>query len=157
MHKVPESSQFRQPRNPEALKIQTRFDIVKKPMDLSAIKTKLTTGQYSEPREYINDVWLMINSARSKGSKAVARKCAYVSKSIRNSFNQSFLHLKIHSNRIRFQLSEVFNEAIDSPMQSLGYCCGRKYMLSPQILFCSTIKKCIIASHAKYYSHSHNK
>lgn len=39
------------------------LDVVKRPMDLSTIKTNLTTGQYSDPWEYIGDVWLMFDNA----------------------------------------------------------------------------------------------
>ncbi len=35
-----------------------------------------------------------------------------------------------------FKLSEVFESEIDPVMQSLGYCCGRKYVFQPQILCC---------------------
>lgn len=54
-------SLFQKPVDPQALR--TYFDIVKKPMDLSTIKTKLTTGQYPDPREYVDDVWLMFENA----------------------------------------------------------------------------------------------
>lgn len=36
--------------------------IVTEPMDLGTIKKKLTTGQYTEPWQYIDDVWLMFNN-----------------------------------------------------------------------------------------------
>lgn len=42
---------------------QDYHDIVKKPMDLGSIKRKLDNGQYNNPWEYVNDVWLMFDNA----------------------------------------------------------------------------------------------
>lgn len=78
------------------------FDIVKSPMDLSTIKRKLDTGQYQEPWQYVDDIWLMFNNAWLYNRKT-SRAYKYCSK-----------------------LSEVFEQEIDPVMQSLGYCCGRK-------------------------------
>lgn len=71
-------------------------------MDLSTIKRKLDTGQYQEPWQYIDDIWLMFNNAWLYNRKT-SRVYKYCSK-----------------------LSEVFEQEIDPVMQSLGYCCGRK-------------------------------
>lgn len=57
------SMPFRQPVNPQKLGIPTYFDIIKKPMDLKTIKTKLIKGQYLDPWKYIDDVWLMFENA----------------------------------------------------------------------------------------------
>lgn len=78
------------------------FDIVKNPMDLSTIKRKLDTGQYQEPWQYVDDVWLMFNNAWLYNRKT-SRVYKFCSK-----------------------LAEVFEQEIDPVMQSLGYCCGRK-------------------------------
>ncbi|TSK14685.1 CREB-binding protein [Bagarius yarrelli] len=59
----PESLPFRQPVDPSLLGIPDYFDIVKNPMDLSTIKRKLDTGQYLEPWQYVDDIWLMFNNA----------------------------------------------------------------------------------------------
>ncbi|PSN48640.1 Histone acetyltransferase p300 [Blattella germanica] len=58
----PESLPFRQPVDPQALGIPDYFDIVKKAMDLSTVKRKLDTGQYSDPWEYVDDVWLILKT-----------------------------------------------------------------------------------------------
>lgn len=71
-------------------------------MDLSTIKRKLDTGQYQEPWQYVDDIWLMFNNAWLYNRKT-SRVYKYCSK-----------------------LSEVFEQEIDPVMQSLGYCCGRK-------------------------------
>lgn len=84
------------------LTVQDYFDIVKNPMDLSTIKRKLDTGQYEEPWQYIEDIWLMFNNAWLYNRKT-SRVYKYCSK-----------------------LAEVFETEIDPIMQGLGYCCGRK-------------------------------
>jgi E1A/CREB-binding protein len=59
----PESMPFRQPVDPQALGIPDYFDIVKQPMDLSTIRQKLNNGQYTDPWQYVDDVWLMFDNA----------------------------------------------------------------------------------------------
>lgn len=58
-----ESLPFRQPVDPNSLGIPDYFEIVRKPMDLSTIQFKLNSGQYSDPWEYVDDVWLMFDNA----------------------------------------------------------------------------------------------
>ena len=82
--------------------LQDYFDIVKNPIDLSTIKRKLDTGQYQEPWQYVDDVWIMFNNAWIYNRKT-SRVYKYCSK-----------------------LAEVFESEIDPVMQLLGYCCGRK-------------------------------
>lgn len=93
--------------------LQDYFDIVKNPMDLSTIKRKLDTGQYQEPWQYVDDVWLM--------------------------FNNAWLYNRKTSRVYKFctKLAEVFEQEIDPVMQSLGYCCGRKVGV-PVSLGCSS-------------------
>lgn len=76
----PESLPFRQPVDPQALGIPDYFEIVKKPMDLSTIKRKLDTGQYSDPWEYVDDVWLMFDNAwlYNRKTSRVYRYCTKV-------------------------------------------------------------------------------
>lgn len=59
----PEASPFREPVNPESLGIPDYFNIIKNPMDMSTIKGKLDTGEYKEPWEFVDDVWLMFENA----------------------------------------------------------------------------------------------
>uniref|UniRef100_S4RM71 histone acetyltransferase n=1 Tax=Petromyzon marinus TaxID=7757 RepID=S4RM71_PETMA len=125
----PESLPFRQPVDPQALGIPDYFDIVKTPMDLSTIKRKLDTGQYQEPWQYVDDVWLMFNNAWLYNRKT-SRVYKYCSK-----------------------LAEVFEQEIDPVMQSLGYCCGRKYEFSPQTLCCYGKQLCTIPRDASYFSY----
>ncbi|XP_016303710.1 CREB-binding protein-like isoform X3 [Sinocyclocheilus anshuiensis] len=125
----PESLPFRQPVDPMLLGIPDYFDIVKNPIDLSTIKRKLDTGQYQEPWQYVDDVWLMFNNAWLYNRKT-SRVYKYCSK-----------------------LAEVFEQEIDPVMQSLGYCCGRKYEFSPQTLCCYGKQLCTIPRDGTYYSY----
>ncbi|RVE75597.1 hypothetical protein OJAV_G00000580 [Oryzias javanicus] len=125
----PESLPFRQPVDPMLLGIPDYFDIVKNPIDLSTIKRKLDTGQYQEPWQYVDDVWLMFNNAWLYNRKT-SRVYKYCSK-----------------------LAEVFESEIDPVMQSLGYCCGRKYEFSPQTLCCYGKQLCTIPTGGTYYSY----
>uniref|UniRef100_A0A671QHD5 histone acetyltransferase n=1 Tax=Sinocyclocheilus anshuiensis TaxID=1608454 RepID=A0A671QHD5_9TELE len=122
----PESLPFRQPVDPMLLGIPDYFDIVKNPIDLSTIKRKLDTGQYQEPWQYVDDVWLMFNNAWLYNRKT-SRVYKYCSK-----------------------LAEVFEQEIDPVMQSLGYCCGRKYEFSPQTLCCYGKQLCTIPRDGKF-------
>ncbi|XP_063791096.1 CREB-binding protein isoform X3 [Pseudophryne corroboree] len=125
----PESLPFRQPVDPQLLGIPDYFDIVKTPMDLSTIKRKLDTGQYQEPWQYVDDVWLMFNNAWLYNRKT-SRVYKYCTK-----------------------LAEVFEQEIDPVMQSLGYCCGRKFEFSPQTLCCYGKQLCTIPRDAAYFSY----
>ncbi|XP_059904020.1 CREB-binding protein isoform X4 [Gadus macrocephalus] len=125
----PESLPFRQPVDPMQLGIPDYFDIVKTPIDLSTIKRKLDTGQYQEPWQYVEDVWLMFNNAWLYNRKT-SRVYKYCSK-----------------------LAEVFEADIDPVMQGLGYCCGRKYEFSPQTLCCYGKQLCTIPTGGTYYSY----
>ncbi|XP_023685712.2 histone acetyltransferase p300-like isoform X2 [Paramormyrops kingsleyae] len=125
----PESLPFRQPVDPQLLGIPDYFDIVKNPMDLSTIKRKLDTGQYQEPWQYVDDIWLMFNNAWLYNRKT-SRVYKYCSK-----------------------LAEVFEQEIDPVMQSLGYCCGRKLEFSPQTLCCYGKQLCTIPRDAAYFSY----
>uniref|UniRef100_A0A673JJ29 histone acetyltransferase n=1 Tax=Sinocyclocheilus rhinocerous TaxID=307959 RepID=A0A673JJ29_9TELE len=128
----PESLPFRQPVDPMLLGIPDYFDIVKNPIDLSTIKRKLDTGQYQEPWQYVDDVWLMFNNAWLYNRKT-SRVYKYCSK-----------------------LAEVFEQEIDPVMQSLGYCCGRKYEFSPQTLCCYGKQLCTIPRDGTYYSYQNS-
>lgn len=125
----PESLPFRQPVDPQVLQIPDYFDIVKKPMDLSTIKRKLDTGQYKDPWEYCDDVWLMFDNAWLYNRKT-SRVYKYCTK-----------------------LAEVFEAEIDPVMSSLGYCCGRKYVYQPQVLCCFGKQLCAIPRDTKYFSY----
>lgn len=58
-----------------------------------------------------------------------------------------------HLSYVSFQLSEVFEQEINSVMQSLGYCCGIKHSFSPQVLCCYGKQLCTIPRESVYYSY----
>ncbi|KAL3266918.1 hypothetical protein HHI36_011068 [Cryptolaemus montrouzieri] len=128
----PESMPFRLPVDPQTLGIPDYFEIVKKPIDLSTIKKKLDIGQYTDPWEYVDDVWLMFDNAwlYNRKTSRVYRYCT--------------------------KLSEVFEQEIDPVMQSMGYCCGRKYTFNPQVLCCFGKQLCTIPRDAKYYCYQNS-
>ncbi|XP_061666260.1 histone acetyltransferase p300 isoform X2 [Syngnathoides biaculeatus] len=125
----PESMPFRMPVDPQLLCIPDYFDIVKNPMDLSTIKRKLDTGQYQDPWQYVDDIWLMFNNAwlYNRKTSRVYKCCS--------------------------KLAEVFEQEIDPVMQRLGYCCGRKLEFSPQTLCCYGKQLCTIPRDAAYFSY----
>lgn len=87
----PESMPFRSPVDPLALGIPDYLDIVKKPMDLGTIEKKLKNGEYSDPWEYVDDVWLMFDNAwlYNRKTSRVYRYCTKVSH-ITSQFNHFF-------------------------------------------------------------------
>lgn len=77
--------------------LQDYFDIVKKPMDMSTIKRKLDTGQYKDPWEYVDDVWLMFENAwlYNRKTSRVYKYCSKVSVPI---FTQLVIHhVEVHA------------------------------------------------------------
>jgi len=78
--------------------LQDYFEIVKKPMDLSLIKRKLDTGQYPDPWQYVDDVWLMFDNAwlYNRKSSKVHKNCSKV---------RHFLRLVCFSACSRFRMA----------------------------------------------------
>ncbi|CAG2099955.1 unnamed protein product [Medioppia subpectinata] len=124
---VPEAIPFREPvdtaMNPDYPRI------IKEPMDLLTIKTKLDTGQYADPWQYIDDVWLMFENAwiYNRKSSVVYKYCT--------------------------KLSKIFEEEIHAVMKSIGYCCGGKYAFQRQVLSCFGQNLCVIPTDALYMSY----
>lgn len=52
-----------------------------------------------------------------------------------------------------FQLGKVFDETVDSVMQNMGYCCGKRLFYTPPTLFCVGKRVCIIPRDTAYYSY----
>ena len=77
----PEAIPFRTPVDPQTLNIPDYFEIVKKPMDMSTIKRKLDSGQYKDPWEVVDDVWLMFENAwiYNRKTSRVYKYCSKVS------------------------------------------------------------------------------
>lgn len=103
---------------------QDYFDVVKNPMDLSSIRKKLETGEYREPWAFIDDVWLMFHNAwlYNRKTSKVYKYCS--------------------------RLKEIFEQDIDTVMQGLGYCCGRKVSRYIWLKFLQTFGGDTYAKHA---------
>ena len=58
-------------------------------MDLSTIKRHLDTGQYLDPWQFVDDVWLMFDNAwvYNKKSSRVYKYCSKVSSHSLNSYS----------------------------------------------------------------------
>ncbi len=118
VHREIDASPFHEPVNPVLHGVPDYFNVIKNPMDLSTIKQKLDDGKYSNPQEYVDDMWLMFNNAwlyNKKTSKVY--KCST-------------------------KLSEIFSGCIDNVMREMGYCCGQQFTFSPQVLFCYGNQMC---------------
>lgn len=72
---------FRTPVDPINLGIPDYLDIIKTPMDMGTIEKKLRKGEYSDPWEYVDDVWLMFDNAwlYNRKTSRVYRYCTKVS------------------------------------------------------------------------------
>lgn len=119
-------------------------------MDLSTIKDNLNAGQYKDPWDFCDDMWLMFENAwlyNRKNSK-VYKYCTKVGEILQgNCFFMEFLLVFF------LQLSEVFMEEIDPVMRQAGYCCGRKLAFTPLALVCYGQPMCAIPRDAHYYCH----
>ncbi|XP_033112096.1 histone acetyltransferase p300-like [Anneissia japonica] len=127
LRQVPESQPFRQPVDPKSLQIPDYFDTVKRPMDLSTIKKKFDTEQYTDPWQYVNDVWLMFENAwlYNRKNTRVYKYCT--------------------------KLQELFEMVITPVMKKLGFCCGTKHVFHPQVLDCQGKQLCTIPKDATYF------
>lgn len=125
----PDAWAFQTPVDPDELHLPDYFKIVKRPMDLSTIRKKLCDEcAYSNPQEFVDDMWLMFNNAWLFNKKTS----------------------KVYKNTTK--LSEIFAACIDPVMREMGYCCGQQYSFSPQVLFCYGNQMCCtIPRDAGYY------
>lgn len=93
-----DSHPFRQPVDPVALNILDYPSIIKHPMDISTMQSKLVNGDYKNPLEFCDDAWLMFNNAwlYNKKTTRVYKMCTKVRIIILyfSSFNmiRSFFH-----------------------------------------------------------------
>ncbi|XP_055350949.1 protein cbp-1-like isoform X2 [Paramacrobiotus metropolitanus] len=129
LYNMEEGMAFRVPVNPQELNIPDYFDIIKNPMDLSTMQKKLEAGDYEDPWQFIDDMYLMFNNAwiyNRKGTR-VYKHCS--------------------------KLAEVFEVEIDPVMQTLGYCCGHRYVFQPQVLCCYGKQLCTIPRDTCYMSY----
>lgn len=100
---------------------------------VSTIKEKIITLQYTDPWQFCDDV--------------------------RQMFDIVFLHNRktSHVYQETSKMSKEFEKEIDGVMQSLGYCCGQKYVFSPNVLYCCRKQHCVISRDAIYYSYKNGQ
>ncbi|GMT19162.1 hypothetical protein PFISCL1PPCAC_10459, partial [Pristionchus fissidentatus] len=118
---------FKVPVDPIALNIPDYLEIVKEPMDLSTMAEKLKTGRYTNPWQFCDDMWLMLDNA--------------------------WLYNRKNSKVYKYstKLSELFVELINPAMQNMGYCCGQKLSFTPLALFCYGASMCTIGRDQTYF------
>jgi len=132
LFRQPESAAFHFPVDPVMLQIPDYFEIIKKPMDLSTIQTRLEEGYYSDPWDVCDDVRLMWKNAWLYNRKA-SRIYKYTTK-----------------------LSEIFDNKVDPVMTRLGFCCGKLIHFTPVVMHCHSGKpQCIIPRDQKYWCFEH--
>jgi E1A/CREB-binding protein len=100
--------------------------IIKRPMDLQTMSTKLAHNAYQDPWAFCDDFRLIIDNAWTYNKKAS----------------------KIY--KMTTAMSEQFDKEIDAPMKRLGFCCGQRLNYSPVVLYCLAKQVCIIARDARY-------
>ena len=127
IYEADESFPFRVPVDPQLLKIPDYNNIIKHPMDLSTILSKLEKGVYKNPWEFCDDMWLMFENAWLYNRKKFKKSIKYCTK-----------------------LSEMFIEEINPIMVKMGYCCGQKLAFTPLALFCYGQSVCVIARDQPY-------
>merc|ERR1711981_295752 len=103
---------FATPVDHVALQIPDYPKVIKDPMDLSTIKDKLESGQYTDPWDFIDDMWLMFRNAwtYNRRMSRVYRCCS--------------------------KIKEKFEELIGPAMKSEGYCCGESRVFNPLPIAC---------------------
>ena len=81
---------FYEPVDPQKLNIPDYFDIVKEPMDLGTIKTKLNSNQYLRATDFIRDVQLMFDNCilYNGESTHVSIMCKAVQDEFRKQYTQ---------------------------------------------------------------------
>ncbi|CAL8068146.1 unnamed protein product [Orchesella dallaii] len=127
----PESIAFRYPVDPEKLEIPDYPQIIKRPMDLSTIRSKLNNSEYIvDPWEIVEDIWLIFENAwlYNPKSSIVYRYCT--------------------------KLAKIAEAELTPVMLGLGYCCAKSYSFKPQPLHCfgKNLKaKCFVTVGTTYY------
>lgn len=138
----PESVPFLHPVNPYALGLSDYFDIVRKPMDLSTIRHKLEMAKYSDPWEYVDDVWLMFYNAWLYNQKTsrVYRYCTRVCISFllvklrSHVSNISMLHFRLLHYTCQIIIDVLFVHYFSFPFEPQNSC--RKYSNRKSIQLC---------------------
>ncbi|OAF69758.1 hypothetical protein A3Q56_02475 [Intoshia linei] len=127
IYKQEDSEAFRYPVSSEV--VPDYYKIIKHPMDLSTIKTRLDQGSYTDPWMFIQDVWQMFENAWIYNKKS------------------SHIHKK------STKLSELFLPDANLIMRSMGLCCGRYYVYYAKALGCTGKSGCVIPRNGMYFTY----
>uniref|UniRef100_A0A1I7ZNT3 histone acetyltransferase n=1 Tax=Steinernema glaseri TaxID=37863 RepID=A0A1I7ZNT3_9BILA len=125
LSKAPESVALRVPVDPALLGMRS-------PMDILTVLGKLEGGEYQNPWEFCDDMYLMFDNAWLLNRK-----------------NSKFV-------KSTTKMWELFIEQINPAMRSLGYCCGERLSFTPLALICYGQAMCRIARDQNYYCYEHS-
>ncbi|KAJ1561461.1 hypothetical protein HK096_004634, partial [Nowakowskiella sp. JEL0078] len=92
VQKHPVAGWFLEPVDPVLHGLPTYFEIVKKPMDLSTVKSKLERGLYSSPKDFESDMQLVFENAMlfNYPDSAVYKDTIVVKKFFQEEFQKEF-------------------------------------------------------------------
>ncbi|CAF3661478.1 unnamed protein product [Rotaria sp. Silwood1] len=123
------SYSFQKPVDSISLKILDYPTIIKHSIDISIIHNKLLLGEYKNPLEFSDGVWVVFNHIWLYNEKTspIYEICS--------------------------KLAELFVESIDPVLQTLGYCCGRQYVYLTPVMLCYGKEQCcqILLNDNYYY------
>lgn len=128
----PDAPPFQIPVDPIALQIPDYLDVVKTPMDLKTVRSNLENGLYSDPWQFVTDMWMMFENAwlYNRRNSRVYRMCS--------------------------KLAEEFQRLADPAMRRAGFCCSKKLNFTPLPLCCFGKATCTINVGAIYYCYESN-
>ncbi|KII69208.1 CREB-binding protein [Thelohanellus kitauei] len=129
MYNSQEGVFFMIPVDPVKLGVPDYPEIIREPMDLGTAIKKLNSGQYSSHWDVIYDVNLIFDNAFIYNKKIT----------------------RVHKHAVK--LSQKFNAFTSSLMKSLGYCCNKRYVYTPQPLYCNSSDFCNIPVNTYYYKY----
>lgn len=95
------------------------------PKDLNSVHRKLENFQYTNPWNFCDDIWFILENT-GNDKKSAKSKAARV-------------------------ISELVRPLINSAMQRLGLCCGQQYLFHPHPFPCSNKPACRIREGSMYF------
>ncbi|KAF1745285.1 LOW QUALITY PROTEIN: hypothetical protein MXB_1768 [Myxobolus squamalis] len=118
---------FNQPVDPIKLNIPDYFAIIREPMDLGTVMTKLKNLKYTTIWDVVYDINLVFDNAYLYNKK----------------------NTRVHKAAVK--LSAIFEPFSALFMKKQQYCCSKRYVYSPQVLYCNSKDFCVIPCSAVYY------
>ncbi|KAL3317601.1 hypothetical protein Ciccas_003746 [Cichlidogyrus casuarinus] len=103
---------FLEPVDAISLGLHDYHDIIKFPMDLSTIKTKLENGQYQGKQEFADDVRLMFNNCYKYNGES--SEVGMIGKRLQRIFEESFVKISETQNESEEELLERPSHSVSS-------------------------------------------